>query len=317
VDGVQRDFARRGILPLVPASQPIPAELRRAPFTTSRAAQLGVSRYVVRGPEFRKLFRGVWAHVDLPDTLAHRLAAVRLVLPDGAFICGLTAAWVYGIDVQDRRADLVWMGTRTGRRLRDRAGCMSREITVAAGDLQVLDGAYITTPLRTVFDCGRWLSLVEGTVVADALSHAGLVTAEELTAYAASHRGLRGIRTLDRVIDLMEPKAESPMETRVRLLLVLSGLPRPEAQIVLEDDFGFAARGDMGYRAEKLMIEYDGSGHWGQLAADERRRSRMRDLGWEVIVVTRDDYYKWPDELVARVAAKLRERRAPSPANRA
>jgi hypothetical protein len=34
----------------------------------------------------------------------------------------------------------------------------------------------------------------------------------------------------------------------------------------------------------------------------------MRDLGWKVIVVTRDDYYKTPDALVAKVATELRLR---------
>jgi very-short-patch-repair endonuclease len=96
------------------------------------------------------------------------------------------------------------------------------------------------------------------------------------------------------------------METRVRLLLVLSGLPRPETQVRVEDENGdFVARADMAYRDKRVLIEYDGAWHWERRAADERRREAMRNLGWTVIVVTKDDYYKTPAELVARIRAKI------------
>jgi hypothetical protein len=97
----------------------------------------------------------VWVHIDVPDTRELRLAAVRLVLCEDAFLCGLTPAWVYGIDVQDRRRDLLWVGCRIGRRLRPRKGWLIKEATVADSDLQVVDGVLMTTELRTVFDCAR------------------------------------------------------------------------------------------------------------------------------------------------------------------
>jgi hypothetical protein len=289
----------------------VPDELRHAPFTTSMAGAFGVSRSALRGGEWRHIFRDVWAHKDLPDSRDTRLAAVKLILPDGAFICGPTTAWVRGIDVQDRRSDLIWIGCRTGHRLRTRSGCMVREITVDDADLELVDGVWMTTALRTSFDCGRWLSLVEGVVVADALTHAELVDLGALSRYAEAHRGLRGIRQLDRVIELTEPLTESPMETRVRLLLVLSGLPRPEAQVVVRDRGGvFVARGDLGYEAHRVMVEYDGAWHWKQRMADERRREAMRRQGWEVIVISSDDYYKFAAHTVERVRDALARRAA-------
>jgi very-short-patch-repair endonuclease len=65
------------------------------------------------------------------------------------------------------------------------------------------------------------------------------------------------------------------------------------------------ARADLGYRDKRVLVEYDGAWHWAQRAADERRRQAMRDLGWTVIVVTSDDYYKTPAELVARIRSKI------------
>ena len=288
----------------------VPDELRNRPFTALTAAEYGVTRSGLRGSQWRNLTQGVWAHVDLPDTMANRLAAVRLVLPEGAFICGPTSSWVYGTDVQDRRGGNVWYGCQTGRGLRARAGCVFREITVAADDLQCLDGVWITTPLRTAFDCGRWLSLVEGTVVADALAHDGAFTAAELAEYTRTHRALRGVRQVDRIIELMDARSESPMETRVRLLIVLAGLPEPEPQLVVNDLRGrFVARADFGWLGAKFILEYDGAFHWEQRRDDDRRRDALRALGWTVLVVSRDDYYDNPQSIVAKVRRALRDAR--------
>jgi hypothetical protein len=289
----------------------VPEELRKRPFTTAQAARYGLTRTALQSDPWRNLLRNVWVHRDVDDTREMRLDAVGLLLGPDAFICGLTAAWVYGIDVQDRRGELIWVGCRTGHRLRPRDGCQFKEITVSAADLQLVYGAAMTTPLRTAFDCARWLSIVEAVVVADALAHANAITAAELASYLAAHRGLRGVRQVERVIDLMEPKSESPMETRVRLLLIFAGLPRPEAQlVVLDRDGEFVARADLGYRDARLLIEYDGAWHWQQRAADERRREALRDLGWKVLVVTSEDYYRTPERVVAKVRDALAAARA-------
>jgi hypothetical protein len=287
----------------------VPDALRDGPFTTQQAAACGVTTSALRGPEWRHVFRDVWVHRDVADCRDLRFAAVRLVLPEGAFVCGLTAAWLYGVEVQDRRGELIWVGCRTGRRLRTRIGCLVREITVADDDLTLVDGVLVTTQLRTVFDCARWLSLTEGVVVADALSHSGAVTQPELAAYARTHRGLRGVRQLAQVLELMEPNSESPMETRVRLLIVLAGLPRPIAQLVIFDGAGrFVARADLGYEEKRLLVEYDGAFHWEQRRADDRRRDALRRLGWTVLVFSREDYYQWPQRIVSEIARALAKR---------
>jgi hypothetical protein len=179
-----------------------------------------------------------------------------------------------------------------------RRGCTASTSRIAeailSGSADVLAGA-----------CGP--ELVEGTVVADALSHAGLFTRDDLGRYSRSRAGLRGIRQLRRICELMDPRSESPMETRVRLLLVLSGLPTPESQLVVFDrGGGFVARADLGYPTGRVIVEYDGAFHWEQRRADDRRRDAMRALGWTVLVVSREDYYDSPQQIVATVHAALR-----------
>ena len=61
----------------------------------------------------------------------------------------------------------------------------------------------------------------------------------------------------------MDGGAESPQETRTRLVLVDAGLPKPQTQIVVTGHFGRTfARIDMGYEEFKVGVESDGVQHW-------------------------------------------------------
>jgi hypothetical protein len=254
----------------------------------------------LQGEEWRHVFRDVWAHTQVADTIASRIAAARLVLGPEGFLCGLTAAWVYGIDVQDRRGQLVWVGRQTGSWRRARSGCLVREITVEADDLARLEGTLITTPVRTAFDCARWLRLSEAVVVADSIAHEGLMNREAFAAYVRAHRKLRGVVQADQVASLLEPLSESPMESRVRVLMVASGFDVPVSQYVITDRGGrFVARVDFAYPERRIVIEYDGALHWEQRTADERRREAIRSLGWRVLVVSRSDYYDNPQAFLS------------------
>jgi hypothetical protein len=254
------------------------------------------------------VFRDVWAHESIEDTRQMRLAAVRLVLGRFAFVCGHTSAWLYGIDARHKQSDLVWVGCPTGSRLRTRSGCVTREITVTATDLDLLDGVLVTTPVRTAFDCARWLAPVEGLVVADAMAHDEMLKPEDLATYRATHAGIRNVTRVDKTLAMLEAASESPMETRVRHLLVSAGLPRPTAQHVVRDAAGkFVARLDLAYVGIKLAIEYDGAHHWEQRREDDRRRDAIRALGWTVIVVSASDYRDAPLRVVEHVSSFIRQ----------
>jgi very-short-patch-repair endonuclease len=262
----------------------------------------GLTSTALAGEQWRHIFRDVWVHASVEDSLATRVAAARLVLGSEGFLCGLTAAWVYGVDVQDRRGQLVWMGRPNGSWRKVRPGCLVREITVDGSDLNVVEGTLMTTPVRTAFDCARWLSFVEAVVVADALAHAGLMTEESFKVYVRTHRRLRGVRQADWVASVVEPLTESPMESRLRMLLISSGFEGPEPQYIVEDRTGrFVGRADLAYPEQRVIVEYDGALHWAQRRADDRRRDAMRALGWVVLVASREDYYDQPQAFLAQV----------------
>jgi len=272
------------------------------PFTKAYAIEHGVTASALRSAPWRSVFRGVWVHESLADTRELRLAAARLAIPETAVVWRTTAAWLYGVDV--RRADdlNVDVSYPPGRRRRAQPGLVVTEQLLSRSDIIEVRGIRMTTPIRTAFDCLRLLRGAERLVVADALTHLGLVSVDELRAYfAASHRR-RNVRIGERLLDLVEPRVESPMETRMRWELIRSGLPVPVAQLEVRDRAeAFVARVDFAYPELKVAVEFDGSWHWKQRRDDDRRRHRLRELGWVVLVFSADDVYGSPLQMAEAV----------------
>jgi very-short-patch-repair endonuclease len=101
------------------------------------------------------------------------------------------------------------------------------------------------------------------------------------------------------------------METRLRLLLVLAGLPHPRGQVSLRDDCGlFLARPDLYYPDARLVIEYDGATHRESLAADNRRQNRLMDAGYRILRFSAGDVLDAPATVVSMVRRALQTRQA-------
>lgn len=118
------------------------------------------------------------------------------------------------------------------------------------------------------------------------------------------------MRRTREVAALADGLAESPRETRLRLLLLRAGLPAPVARYVVRDTHGSVTRVDLAYPELRPAIEYDRLWHGGREAfpADRRRADRMTGAGWVTVSVTTEDMGH-PGRLVARILA-LRARRA-------
>jgi uncharacterized protein DUF559 len=125
----------------------------------------------------------------------------------------------------------------------------------------------------------------------------------------AEHPGAKGIARLRRVVDQAEPKAESAMETRLRMLLVLTGLPPPYVQVSIHDDHGrFLGRPDLLYRLQGLAIEYDGGNHRDRLVDDNRRQNGLIGVGLRLLRFTAADVYGNPDLVALQVRHALTAR---------
>ena len=97
------------------------------------------------------------------------------------------------------------------------------------------------------------------------------------------------------MVGLVDPRAESPGESWLRLRMIDAGFPAPVPQVVVSDgsteyriDLAFLDR--LPGRARRLALEYDSDRWHGtarQQAADESRRRDLRRMGWEVMSVRR------------------------------
>lgn len=165
----------------------------------------------------------------------------------------------------------------------------------------------VTTPRRTALDLARIQPETEAVVYLDRFVRAGLVDLESLRKDAAALSG-PGCRVVRRALALADGLAESPQETRVRLLLHASRLPRPVAQhVVLRPDGSFVARVDFAWVEARVALEYEGVWHGEaqQVGRDRRRLNELTAAGWTVIVVTAADL-RDPAALLARLAAALK-----------
>lgn len=226
-------------------SMPIsPAALRHAPFTVADAAALGLSWDDLQTSSWTRLSRGqyAWSRLRRDNWLILRAVAQR-VPPEYAF-SGPTAAWLLGLDVSP--CEPVEITIPRGLPVRTRAGVRVRRADLPDCDVITHQGFRITTPIRTVCEMGSRADLVESVVSLDMALHAGLVDPSNLIEHLALHAGGKGTKRLRRASGFADGRSESPMETRLRMVLIRARLPRPCVQTELFDGSGsFVGRVDL------------------------------------------------------------------------
>ncbi len=146
---------------------------------------------------------------------------------------------------------------------------------------------------------------MEALIAIDMAVASGLTDRESLRRHAAGMMGRPGARRLRMLADLAAP-AESPMETRLRWLLMRAGLPSPEVQTDLRDGKErFVGRADLYYPSARLVIEYDGGSHRERMVDDNRRQNLLITAGYQVLRFTAADIHRRADVVVAQVRAAL------------
>ncbi len=158
---------------------------------------------------------------------------------------------------------------------------------------------------RTLRDICLAKTEIDALIVLDGAIRRRLTDRVALLEHANALGPLPGSARLRALAHQAEP-AESPMETRVRALLVNAGLPKPEVQVDLYDSRGrLLGRADLYYPTARLAIEYDGGNHRDRLISDDRRQNELIAAGYSVLRFTSADYYGHPDALVAQVSAQI------------
>ncbi|SCL24140.1 Transcriptional regulator, AbiEi antitoxin, Type IV TA system [Micromonospora rhizosphaerae] len=273
----------------MPVSPRRPAELQGRVFRGSDVVARGLlTRTELRSSAWRPLFKDVYADARL--TISHRTrctAAARWLLPPGAAIAGRSAAALFGACTVGT-SEPIDVLVPVNRRFGPVTGLVVHTGEVAETDVLTRSGTPITTPSRTSWDLAQWLSTEEAVTVVDGLLRRRLVSAGELRDLAHARLGARGWKRMLRVAGLADGGAESPQESRLRVGLVLAGLPTPVTQFVVERDGCFIARLDLAWPELRVGVEYDGLWHDDpeQFHRDRHRLNRLIGNDWIVLHLT-------------------------------
>lgn len=289
----------------VPTSASVPGELRRRVFQGTAAVRMGLlTKNQLRSAAWQRVFPDVYADRGLELSHAIRAgAAARWVVP-GAVVTGRSAAVMWGVDLAgaDDDVELTMPPDAHPRRV---PGLRVRRATLPAEHVGRRSGVPVTTPAATAVRLAALLGHDDTVIAMDQLVASGVVELAEIRALAGTARGTGSARARAAAADA-DGLAESPQETRLRLLLHRSSLPCPVAQHRIEHEGRFVARVDFAWPEAKVALEYDGLWHADpvQFAKDRTRLNRLQAAGWRIVFVTAADLRN-PGALILRIAAAL------------
>lgn len=223
---------------------------------------------------YRAMYPDVYVAKDRPPTLRQFIVGAWLWSGREGVITGRAAAALHGAKYVDDATpiELIWKAGRPPPRI------IVRNERLDAADVTTVDDMLVTTPARTAFDLARHLPRDAAVRHLDALAGATGVCAADVLPLADRYRRARGLPRARVALDLMDRGAQSPRETRLRLILVDDGLPRPRTQIRVSDGVNEAFI-DMGWDEPMVGLDYEGAHH----SAD--RRQYVHDIGRAELIV--------------------------------
>ncbi len=265
----------------------------RRPQSLAQLARVGVTRDRTRGSAWRRTSRGWFVPADTPTSPTQRILEAMPVLPPGGALAGWAAAYVLGVDqldgldaaTMDPLPVPVHLGRDVGRAAQ--SGVRVVRERLPAADRRSWHGLPVTTPLRTLFDGGRWApDLVEAVVFLDVAAHAMELDLGDLEPWCAAGLRRPGILQLRAALRLADARSASPWESRLRMFYEREArLPRPLVnRPVFDLEENFLGIPDLLDPDAGLATEFDGQDHRGrrQHRSDNHREERLEGVNLTV-----------------------------------
>jgi len=283
----------------------VPEQLRNRVFRGSTVVRQGLlTPDELRGPAWTALFRDVYVSAGRPVTHALRARAAAGVLRSDAVVTGVSAAVLWGVDLAGPEDDVELTLPPDAHPMR-MPGVRARRAALDDRHVRTHRGVRRTDPETTAVAVAAGLPLDDAVVAIDRMTVHGLAALPRVRALAEAATG-PGCRQARRACSLADGKAESPQETRRRLLVLRSGLPTPVSQCEVPRATGRPLRLDFAWPEHRVALEYDGLWHAepGQFAKDRRRLNHLGDAGWRIVFATAVDVHR-PAELITRLRSLL------------
>jgi very-short-patch-repair endonuclease len=276
------------------------------PFVGSEALAAGLlTPYELRS-RYVSLHKDVYVPRDAELMAVLRAKALWLRSRRRGILAGFSASALHGSKWIDPKQPAAIIDTNRRRA----AGVQVWEERIEPDEIAVVDDMRVTTPARTALDLARRYPTDVAVAAVDALARATEVKLADIELLVERYKSHRGMKAARAALDLVDAGAQSPKETWLRLQLLRAGFPRPQTQIAVRNEWGWAeAYLDMGWEDIKVAVEYDGDQHRtsrAQYVKDIRRLEILERMGWIVVRVIAEDH---PDDIIRRVA-QARARRA-------
>jgi hypothetical protein len=254
-----------------------------------------------------RIWHGVYG-IGGPDR-NRRLRGLDLACGEAVPVCLGTAAAVYGFDTEDT-ADLHVLNP-LHHQLRSADGLVVHRREGAP--LTMVRGRLATAAAWTAIEVARAVPRPRALATLDAALRSGHCDPASLERALIAQSGRRGVVKVRALLPCADARAESPMESEARLVMIDGGLPVPVLQHEIIDSRGKQRRLDFAWPEAMVAAEYD-SDEWHS-GADAMRRDReklaaVQDLGWIVVPIVADDVRRRPHLLVNRIDGHLRRGRA-------
>jgi hypothetical protein len=275
------------------------------PFIGSEAVAAGTLTKSQLARQFHRLYPDIYVARDMEVDMRVRAEAGWLWTGRRGVVAGFAAAALHG----SKWADDAHVVELIHDNWRSPPGIRTYGDRIEPDEIKLVAGIPVTSAARTALDFGCWYPTMTAVAGIDALARAIEIKAADIELLARRYPGRRSIARARQAIELFDPGAQSPKESWLRVVLIQAGLPRPQTQIPVLDEFGSAvAYLDMGWEDVKVAVEYDGEQHRTdrrQYTWDVRRLETLERLGWIVVRVVAGDR---PVEVVRRVRAALARR---------
>lgn len=278
------------------------------PFTRGQALEAGVSAGQLRGPRYKTIFHGVHIAREVVVKERHRIIAGLMLHPPEAqaFASHLSAAAIYGVAVPDHSD--VHISVTDPKHRRWVPGIKPH---VAPDGTRTVTwyGVHVSDPARLMVELASLLDLVELVAAGDSLLRKLDIEADVLRA-ALDEMDCYWAPAARAAAAYLRDGVDSPMESRLRMLIVLAGLPEPTVNHRVYDAFGtLLMRYDLSYPHLRIIVEYDGRHHVEvieQWEHDSEREGWIDDAEWRRIKVISKGIYVTPAATLDRVAKALR-----------
>lgn len=297
----------------------MPPQLPHGSFLVADAEELGLSRrQLSRGGIFTPS-RGIRLPLLSAGTVAENVRAYSRLDPS-CVLTHSTAARIWEMCMpawleQDWRIHIARPADSCKPRRRNVVG---HQLSFKPGEVVMLDGVRLTSPVRTWLDLAGTLNVNELVAAGDSVvvSHGEdfpvprqqVASIADLRRIVGQHPGMRGVKVARLALDLIRVGVDSAPETMMRLALVQAGLPEPTLNVVLRNGLGHAVVWpDAAYPEQRLALQYDGAHHGDpdQYRRDIKRQTLTESLGWRELRVQQSDLEGERPFIVEKVRAIL------------